>query len=128
MLRLTKNQKNYRLGSYAVRKDLEDSKCKRSLVDNNVEDFYVRYSLDEFNEKGKLDLKDGFEVRPDDELYRGDMRLDEFLEWITKNKELFLLKDEKLVDGKLKSLNTDFVTFRGCFTYLLNVSYDFKTE
>lgn len=111
------------MGSYAVKKELFN---KRTLI-SNPEDFYVKYSLDEFNLTKKLDLKEGFEERPDDNIFESDGSLDELLEWILKNKQKFLLENERLLNGKLRRLNTDFVAFRGVFTLLLNISYDFGT-
>lgn len=110
-----------RMGSYAVRKGLN---LERTLVDNK-EDFYVKYSLNEFRRKGALDLKADYEDRPNDEIQQSSGKLDEFLQWILLNRHLFLLKDEQLQNGKLNSLNTDFISFRGVLSLLLNISYDF---
>lgn len=113
-----------RLGSYATRKSLNG----KSMLEN-AEDYYSKYSLEQFKRLKRLDLKDGFEQRPDDRIMSSENhRIDELLRWIVMNKRLFLLNNEKLVDGKLNSLNTDFVSFRGVLTLLLNMSYDSKSQ
>ena len=113
-----------RLGSYALNKSL----AGKTML-NNAEDFYPRYTLKKFRKLRKLDLKDGFDERPDDRIMSGDVHpITELLQWILMNKKLFLLQNEKPVDGKLNSLNTDFVGFRGVFTLFLNMSYDFKSQ
>ena len=114
-----------RLGSYAVKKGLN---FQKTTVENK-EDFYVKYSKKKFEKFKKLDLKDGFEDRPPDEIFHGNGRIDELLEWILLNRHLFLLKDESLLNNKkLSKLNTDFVSFRGTLTLLLNISYDAKSQ
>lgn len=123
-----KDQVNFRrpdrLGSYAIKKSLTG----KTMLDN-AEDFYAKYSLKQFERLKRLDLKDGFDQRPDDRIMSSENhRIDELLRWIVMNKRLFLLHNEKLVDGKLNSLNTDFVSFRGVLTLLLNLSYDSKSQ
>lgn len=113
-----------RLGSYAVNKSLTG----KTMLDS-PEDFYPRYTLKQFKKTKKLDLKDGFEERPDDRIMSSDVHpITELLRWIINNKKLFVLQSEKLADDKLNSLNTDFVAFRGVFTLLLNISYDFRNQ
>ena len=113
-----------RLGSYAVNKSLDGK-----IMLDSPEDFYPRYTLKQFRKLKKLDLRDGFEERPDDRIMSSDVHpITELLRWIIMNKRLFVLQNEKLTDGKLNSLNTDFVAFRGVFTLLLNISYDFRNQ
>ena len=96
---------------------------------DNPEDFHLRYTLKQFRRLRKLDLKEGFDRRPDDRIMSSEVHpIDELLRWILMNKKLFLLQNEKPVNDKLNSLNTDFVAFRGLFTLLLNLSYDFRSQ
>lgn len=113
-----------RLGCYVVKKGLNGEK----KVVSNVEDFYVKYSLKQFFKYKKLDLKDGFDERPDDQIFDSNGNIDELLQWILLNRSLFLLKNENILSGKMRCLNTDFVSFRGTLSLLLGISYDHKSQ
>lgn len=111
------------LAIYGAKKS---SKQTKTLIEdeNEIEGLIQKYSLDQFRQQKKLDLKLNFESKLDtdflEDVLKPSRKLDPILRLILKKKNFFQLRSD---ETKLVKLDIDFLSYRSTFTNLLKCQF-----